>query len=235
MCTALVRLSQLLTDIDEVATVELDPVHVESSGVLVLDACIHIERTARKLGFRRFAIRPYPKELEQRVTWQGRQLLLRPIRPEDETTLNDLLCSLEAEDSRMRFFGTMRKLPRSQLARFTQIDYDREMSLVAIECGSDGVEHSLGEVRAVADPDNFVAEFAIVVRSELKGKGLGRLLLESMIDYLRKRGTAELRGETMTGNLRMIHLAQDLAFEVKAGADISTVDLRLPLRGHPLQ
>ncbi len=135
----------------------------------------------------------------------------------------------------MRFFGTMRKLPRSQLARFTQIDYDREMSLVAIERGSDGVEHSLGEVRAVADPDNLVAEFAIVVRSELKGKGLGRLLLESMIDYLRKRGTAELRGETMTGNLRMIHLAQDLEFEVTAGADISTVDLRLPLRGHPLQ
>ena len=235
MCTALVRLSQLLTDIDEVAAVELDPVHVESSGVLVLDACIHIERTARKLGFRRFAIRPYPKELEQRVAWQGRRLLLRPIRPEDETTLNDLLCSLEAEDSRMRFFGTMRKLPRSQLARFTQIDYDREMSLVAIERGSDGVEHSLGEVRAVADPDNLVAEFAIVVRSELKGKGLGRLLLESMIDYLRKRGTAELRGETMTGNLRMIHLAQDLEFEVKAGADISTVDLRLALRGHPLQ
>jgi acetyltransferase len=233
--TALVRLSQLLTDIDEVTAVELDPVHVETTGVLALDARIHIEKTARKLGFRRFAIRPYPKELEKRVTWQGRQLLLRPIRPEDETTLNDLLCSLEAEDSRMRFFGTMRKLPRSQLARFTQIDYDREMSLVAIERGSDGVEHSLGEVRAVTDPDNLVAEFAIVVRSELKGKGLGRLLLESMIDYLRKRGTAELRGETMTGNLRMIHLAQDLAFEVKAGADISTVDLRLPLRGHPLQ
>lgn len=135
----------------------------------------------------------------------------------------------------MRFFGTMRNLPRSQLARFTQIDYDREMSLVAIERGSDGVEHSLGEVRAVADPDNIEAEFAIVVRSELKGKGLGRLLMDSMIDYLRGRGTAELRGETMSGNLRMIHLAQDLHFEVKTGADIGTVDLRLPLRERPPQ
>ena len=233
--TALVRLSQLLTDIDEVAAVELDPVHVEASGVLVLDARVRVEKRGRKLGFRRFAIRPYPKELEQRVEWQGRQLLIRPIRPEDETTLNDLLCSLEAEDSRMRFFGTMRNLPRSQLARFTQIDYDREMSLVAIERGSDGVEHSLGEVRAVADPDNIEAEFAIVVRSELKGKGLGRLLLESMIEYLRKRGTAELRGETMSGNLRMVHLAQDLKFEIKTGTDIGTVDLRLPLHERPPQ
>ncbi|MCK9380941.1 MAG: GNAT family N-acetyltransferase [Sulfuritalea sp.] len=228
--TALVRLSQLLTDIDEVAAVELDPVHVETSGVLALEARIRVEKRGRKLGFRRFAIRPYPKELEQRVDWQGRQLLIRPIRPEDEATLNDLLCSLEAEDSRMRFFGTMRNLPRSQLARFTQIDYDREMALVAIERTSDGVERSLGEVRAVADPDNAVADFAIVVRSELKGKGLGRLLLERMIDYLRSRGTAELRGETMTGNLRMLHLAQDLDFEVKTGADIGTVALRLPLR-----
>ena len=227
--TTLVHLSQMLTDIDEVTAVDLDPVHVETSGVLVLDARIRIEKTARKLGFRRFAIRPYPKELEQRADWQGHQLLIRPIRPEDETTLSDLLCSLEAEDSRMRFFGTMRNLPRSQLARFTQIDYDREMALVAIERGSDGVERSLGEVRAVADPDNVVADFAIVVRSELKGKGLGRLLLESMIDYLRGRGTAELRGETMAGNLRMIHLAQDLKFEVKTGTDIGTVDLRLPL------
>ena len=229
--TALVRLSQLLTDIDEVAGVELDPVHVETSGVVALDVRIRIEKRVRRLGFRRFAIRPYPKELEQRVEWQGRQLLIRPIRPEDETTLGDLLGSLDPEDARMRFFGTMRSLPRSQLARFTQIDYDREMALVAIERGADGVERSLGEVRAVADPDNAVADFAIVVRSDLKGRGLGRLLLASIVDYSRRRGTLELRGETLAGNLRMQHLAQDLGFKLKTGADIGTVDLRLLLHG----
>jgi acetyltransferase len=164
------------------------------------------------------------------VEWNGRKLLIRPIRPEDEATLGDLLNSLEPEDSRMRFFGAMRSLPRSQLARFTQIDYDREMALVAIERGSDGVEQSLGEVRAVADPDNVVAEFAVVVRSELKGKGLGRLLLESMIDYSRSRGTRELHGETLGVNLRMRHLAQDLGFTLKTGEDMRTVDLRLSLR-----
>jgi len=228
--TALVRLSQLLTDIDEVAGVELDPVHVETSGAVALDARIHIEKRGRRLGFRRFAIRPYPKELEQRLVWQGQELLIRPIRPEDETTLADLIGSLDPEDARMRFFGTMRSLPRSQLARFTQIDYDREMALVAIVKDSDGVERSLGEVRAVADPDNRVADFAIVVRSDIKGKGLGRRLLQSIIDYSRSRGTVELRGETMAGNLRMQHLARDLGFELKTGEDLGTIALRLRLR-----
>jgi|LakMenEpi03Aug12_release.lakeMendotaPanAssembly.Ray.scaffolds.fasta_scaffold30207_6 acetyltransferase len=228
--TALVRLSQLLTDIDEVAGVELDPVHVETSGVVVLDARIRIEKRGRRLGFRRFAIRPYPKELEQRLVWEGQPLLIRPIRPEDETTLGDLIGSLDPEDARMRFFGTMRSLPRSQLARFTQIDYDREMALVAIVKDRDGLERSLGEVRAVTDPDNTVADFAIVVRSDIKGKGLGRRLLASIIDYSRSRGTVELRGETMSGNLRMQHLARDLGFELKTGEDLGTIALRLRLR-----
>jgi acetyltransferase len=226
----LVRLSQLLTDIDEVVGVELDPLHVEPTGALALDVRIRVEKRGRKLGFRRFAIRPYPQELERQEQWQGRTLLIRPIRPEDEVALGDLLGSLEAEDSRMRFFGTMHNLPRSQLARFTQIDYDREMALVAVERGSDGVPHLLGEVRAVADPDNAVADFAIVVRSELKGQGLGHLLLASLIDYSRGRGSGELRGETMVGNLRMRHLAHDLGFEMKTGADLGTVEMRLPLR-----
>jgi acetyltransferase len=230
--TALVRLSQLLIDFDEVVGVELDPLHVEISGVVALDARIRIEKRGRKLGFRRFAICPYPKELEQHVDWDGRKLLIRPIRPEDETALGDLLNSLEPEDARMRFFGTMRSLPRSQLARFTQIDYDREMALVAIERGSDGVERSLGEARTVVDSDNAVADFAVVVRSEIKGKGLGRLLLKSMIDYSRNHGTRELRGETLAGNLRMQRLAQDLGFTLKTGADRGTIDLRLPLREH---
>ena len=227
---ALVRLSQLLTDLDEVTGIEIDPLHVEVSGVLALDSQIRIEPRGRKLGHRRFAICPYPNELEQRLDWHGRALLIRPIRPEDETALGDLLNSLAPEDARMRFFDTMRRLPRSQLARFTQIDYDREMALVAIERDDDGTERSLGEVRAVADPDHTFADFAIVVRSELKGRGLGRLLLRSIIDYARRRGIGELRGDTLSGNLRMQQLAQNLGFELKAGAERGTVDMRLVLR-----
>jgi acetyltransferase len=194
---------------------------------------VHIEKRGRHLGLRRFAIRPYPKELEREVEWEGHQLLLRPIRPEDENTLGDLLTSLAAEDSRMRFFDTMRKLPRTQLARFTQIDYEREMALVAIERDANGGERSLGEVRVVADPDNVVADFALVVSSALKGKGLGQLLMASIIDYARNRGIHELRGETLVGNRRMQNLARHCGFSVQAGSDPGTLDLRLVLHEKP--
>jgi acetyltransferase len=232
--TALVRLSQLLTDLDEVVGIDLDPLHIETTGILALDSRIHIEKRGRKLGHRRFAICPYPKELEQHLDWNGRALSIRPIRPEDETALGDLLNALAPEDARMRFFNTMRNLPRSQLARFTQIDYDREMALVAIERCSDGVERSLGEVRVVADPDSVFADFAIVVRSDLKGQGLGRLLLQSIIDYARSRGIGELRGETLSGNARMQQLAKDLGFQLKTGIESGSVDLCLTLREPPV-
>ena len=232
LATALVRLSQLLTDIDEVTAIELEPVHVETSGVVARERRIHVEKRGRRLGFRRFAIRPYPKELEQHIDWHGRKLLIRPIRPEDETTLADLIASLDPEDSRMRFFGTMRKLPRSQLARFTQIDYDREIALVAIERDADGIERSLGEARMVADPDNMEAEFAILVASDVKGGGLGRRLMESLVDCARKRGIGVLRGETLSENTRMQDLARKLGFELKTGPGV--VEMRLPLHSTPV-
>ncbi len=227
---ALVRLSQLLTDLDEVTSVELDPLHVETSGVVAVNACIGIGKTAHGAALRRFAIRPYPKELEQQVDWLGRTLLIRPIRPEDETALGELLNSLEPEDSRMRFFASIRSLPRARLARFTQIDYDREMALVAIERDSDGLERSLGEVRAVADPGSTCADFAIVVSSPLKGQGLGRLLMQSLISYCSTRGIGELRGETLDSNLRMQSLARHLGFKLTTGADHGAIDLHLSLR-----
>ena len=157
-------------------------------------------------------------------------LFRSPIRPEDETALGELLNSLEPEDSRMRFFASIRSLPRARLARFTQIDYDREMALVAIEHDSDGLERSLGEVRAVADPGSTCADFAIVVSSPLKGQGLGRLLMQSLISSCSTSGIGELRGETLDGNLRMQSLAQHLGFKLTTGADRGTIDLRLSLR-----
>ena len=231
LATTLVRVSQMLTDIDEIAAIELDTIHVETTGVVARERSIHVEKRGRRLGFRRFAIRPYPKELEQHIDWMDRKLLIRPIRPEDETTLADLIASLDPEDSRMRFFGTMRKLPRSQLARFTQIDYDREIALVAIERDANGIERSLGEARMVADPDNAEAEFAILVASDVKGGGLGRRLMESLVDCARKRGIGILRGETLSENTRMQDLARKLGFQLKTGPGV--VEMRLPLQAVP--
>ena len=226
---ALVRLSQLLTDLDEVVAVELDPLHLETTGVVAIDAHIAIGPPESRGVGHRFAIRPYPKELEQQLEWQGRHLLLRPIRPDDETLLGELLNSLAPEDSRMRFFDSIRNLPRVRLARFAQIDYDREMALVAIEKGADGGERVLGEVRAVSEPGNAVADFAIVVASDIKGMGLGAALLLSLIRYCRNEGIGELRAETLDGNLRMQGLARKLGFVLRSGSDRGTIDLRLAL------
>jgi acetyltransferase len=226
---ALVRLSQLLTDNDEVVSVELDPLHVERNGVFAIDACIGVAAQTPAVDGHRFAIRPYPKELEQSLDWQGRRLSIRPIRPEDETLLGELLHSLAPEDSRMRFFDSIRSLPRVRLARFAQIDYDREMALVAIENAGVAGERVLGEVRAVSEPGKAAADFAIVVASEIKGMGLGAALLHSLVCYCRSEGIGELRGETLDGNLRMQGLARKLGFEQRSGADRGTVDLRLPL------
>lgn len=224
---ALVKISQLVADVDEIAELEINPLLVDDEGVMAQEVRMRL-RADGMGGLQRFAIRPYPRELEEALIWRGREILLRPIRPEDEPALREFLGSLAAEDLRLRFFSVMREVPRSQLARFTQIDYDREMALVAV-ARDDNRSRILGEVRAVADPDNAVAEFAIVVRSELKGQGLGTLLLMKMIGYCYGRGTGELHGETLVGNERMLTLARDCGFTLSALPNEGAVELRLAL------
>jgi acetyltransferase len=228
---ALVRLSQLLSDIDEVVDIDLDPLHVETDGVLALQARAWIEGRARRVGPQRFAISPYPKELERQIKWGREKLLIRPIRPEDERLLGKLLESLTPEDSRMRFFVMVRGQTHLQLARFSQIDYDREMSLVVIRRPGKPDEQVLAEARLSADADNQQADFAIVVSSLCSGKGLGRMLLKQLIDYAQARGIARLHGETLIENKRMQHLAVSLGFELERSADPATINLYLTLSG----
>jgi acetyltransferase len=124
-------------------------------------------------------------------------------------------------------FVRVRELQPAQLARFTQIDYAREMAFIATRDAGGGAE-TLGVVRMQADPDNIGGEFAIVVRSDLKGGGLGRLLLDCLLDYCRARGLATLRGTALAGNVRMHALARACGFRVAAGED-GTVELTLAL------
>jgi acetyltransferase len=124
-------------------------------------------------------------------------------------------------------------LPRSELARLTQIDYEREMAFIATEREPDGKkQHTLGVVRAISDPDNSDAEFAIVVRSDLKGQGLGRLLMGRVIDYARSRGTQRLVGDVLSENTAMLKLARLSGFTIDAaGSDGGVVHIVRPLQG----
>ncbi len=224
----LIQVSHLIADIPEIVELDINPLLADDQGVLALDARMRVAPTSAT-GVDRFAIRPYPEELEEWINWQGRPVLLRPIRPEDGAQHLEFFNALDADDVRYRVFMYMRELQRSQLARLTQIDYDREMAFIATRERENGGVETLGVARAIADPDNTTAEFAIIVRSDLKGKGLGPILLNKLINYCRSRGTKELVGEALADNERLQSLVRPFGFAVTASPATHTVNLKLDL------
>ncbi|WP_026868939.1 bifunctional acetate--CoA ligase family protein/GNAT family N-acetyltransferase [Inquilinus limosus] len=207
----LVKLSQLAADLSEVVELDINPLLADGDGVMALDARIRVQAPLPP-GTPRFAIRPYPQHLVQRLTLRdGRDFTLRPVRPEDEPAMREMLQRSSAEDIRLRFFGPMR-LDHDFAARLTQIDYDREMALVA-EAEEGGRLVLLGTVRIVADPDNVAAEYGIMVRTDLKGQGLGYRLMTEIIAYARSRGLARISGEILHENATMLRMAEELGFE----------------------
>ncbi len=230
ICRTLIQVSQLAADLSELAELDINPLLADSRGVIALDARLRLATPASaRAGVDRFAIRPYPQEWEQWITWQAKPLLLRPIKPEDGPRHIAFFNALDPEDVRYRMFIGMRELAPSQLARLTQIDYDREMAFIATRQGPDGEWETLGVARAVADPDNVTAEFAIIVRSDLKAQGLGWVLMTKLIDYCRSRGTQQITGETLSHNLRLLNLVRRLGFAIGPSEDAGTMRLRLPL------
>jgi acetyltransferase len=208
----LVAVSHLLAEVPEIAELDINPLIVNFEGAVALDARIRLN-TKGPAGAANFAIRPYPVHLEETVQWQGRRLCLRPIRPEDEALHTEFLQHLDVEDVRMRVFYSKRTMERSELARLVQIDYAREMAFVAIAADANGQPQTLGVVRAMTDPDNVDAEFGVIVRSDLKGSGLGLLLMNKLIAYLRTQGTRRLVATVLDYNDRMLNLAKELGFE----------------------
>jgi acetyltransferase len=211
----LTRVSQLLVDWPRIAELEINPLLASASGCVALDARLRLAASEARL-----AIRPYPRELEQDVTIAGgRALKLRPIRPEDEPALLRAFSRLSEDEVRARFFVPMKTLPHVTAARFTQIDYDREMAFVLAEPGAAGVADLHAVVRLAADPDNTRAEFAIVVERELTGLGLGALLMRRLIDYARGRGIGELWGDVLRDNVVMLALCRSLGFSEQRSED----------------
>ncbi|RYF80125.1 MAG: GNAT family N-acetyltransferase, partial [Comamonadaceae bacterium] len=208
----LVAVSRMLADLPQLAELDINPLWVDEHGALALDARVRISRTPAG-GAERFAILPYPEQWVRAQTWRGREIVIRPIRPEDEPQHRRFVESLDAEDLRMRFFAARRELPRSELARLTQIDYDREMAFIAEATDAHGRPETLGVARTVGDPDNVEAEFAIVVRSDLKGQGLGTLLFGQLIEHARQRGTERLVGLVLRENTRMLTLSAAMGFK----------------------
>jgi acetyltransferase len=230
ICRTLNQVSQLISDIPEVAELDINPLLADEAGVVALDARLRVAPT-ESLGPARLAIRPYPRELEENIIFEDRPLLLRPIRPEDEPAHRVLFTKLHPEDIRFRFFGLLREPAHSELARYTQIDYEREMAFIATRADENNEPETLGVTRIATDPDNITAEFAIVVRSDLKGKGLGSILLGKLIDYCRDRGTARVMGHVLPDNKSMLALAERHGFQRYPHIEEGVIEVRLPLTG----
>ena len=228
------KVAQMACDLPWLAELDINPLLVDAQGVLALDARVRLRAVAPGEPSR-LAILPYPAHLQERVQMDGTELTLRPIRPEDGERLAEFYRQATSADMRLRFFMARRVVPRSELARCTQIDYDREMSLIAMltqaadDAGGADAGVMVGEARALCDPDKLRAEFAIQVASDWQAKGLGRLLLDRLLRHLREQGVGEVFGQCLEENRGMAALAQEAGFEVSPGSEPGALDLRLSL------
>ncbi len=226
----LVRVSNLIVDCPEIQRLDIHPLLASAGEFTALDVTMTLAAFSGS-SESRLAIRPYPQHLEESVTLKnGDACLFRPILPEDEPALQRFIARVTKEDLYYRYFSEINEFTHEDLANMTQIDYDREMAIVAVRRTDDG-EEILGVTRAISDPDNVDAEFAVLVRSDLKGLGLGRRLLEKLIGYTRDHGLMRLNGITMPNNRGMVTLARKLGFTVDIQLEDGIVSLTLPLTG----
>jgi RimJ/RimL family protein N-acetyltransferase len=174
----------------------------------------------------------YPSELEERIEHRGRALLLRPIRADDAARHRRFLARVSSEDLRTRFLAAVHDLPEPDRAHFTHIDYEREMAFIAQATEGAEAGEILGVARACDGPADNVAEFAVLVRSDLKRQGLGTLLMRKLICYSREHGTRELWGSVLAENAAMMHLAEKLGFRVRR-RELNVVEVALDLQTAP--
>ncbi len=197
---AVLCVSDIAIDLPHVSELDINPLLADSEGVIALDARIVVRDPS---GAMQTAIRPYPRELERTITLDdGRVLSVRPIRPEDGPALQAMVEHTALEDLRLRFHSAVRVLDHASAARLSQIDYDREMAFLACEAGGGAA----GVGRIVFDPAFDKGEFALIVRSDMQGHGLGRLLMNALIEHARSRGAGALWGDVLTENRNMLTL-----------------------------
>ncbi len=211
IASVLVRVSQLICDFPEIVDLDINPLLADASGVVAVDARIKLQPAAKGARDNRLAIRPYPKELEHREEIPGMgEYVLRPVRPQDAAAFNRFFARLAPDDVRLRFFSPLRSLPANLLARLTQIDYDRDMAFVLF----DATDEIMGVAHFAADPDKQRAEYAVLVRSDLKGHGIGRVLMQRIIAYAKRSGIGELFGDVLEENAMMLSLCRELGCSI---------------------
>ncbi len=233
----LLRVSEMVCALPQLREMDINPIIVDEQGAVAVDARIIVSDAAAANGssaggkavavsgsYSHLAIMPYPERYEQ--VWPlrgGGEYLVRPLRPDDAQMIQRLVKGLSPESRYFRFVSQLAELPPSMLARFTLIDYDREMALAAVhrepvvdDAGESSYkERIIGVSRYVTNPDHVSCEFALLVADDYAGRGLGSRLMLSIMDVARERGLAEIQGLVLANNPNMLKLMRRLGFEVR--------------------
>ncbi|MGB5924456.1 MAG: bifunctional acetate--CoA ligase family protein/GNAT family N-acetyltransferase, partial [Syntrophobacteria bacterium] len=225
----IIRLSQLLEDFPEIVELDMNPVIVNEGRPCAVDARVILKPSEVPAPLH-LVISPYPAQYEsQTVVKDGLAVFIRPIKPEDAPALLDLFHALSPTSVYYRFFSPMKSLSTSMLARFTQIDYDREIALVALqEERPEG--KMLGVARVIGDPDGKKAEFAVMVGDPWQGKGVGAKLLEKCLQIAKRRGIETVWGIVLRENTQMLALGRKLGFEASRTEEPGELELTIDLR-----
>ena len=216
----LVKLAQLAADFPQVMELEINPLLADESGVMAVDASIGIGRAGRKFagsGNANFAVRPYPSQwIRHLVLNDDGRVMVRPIRPDDELLMHEFGRHLTKEDLRLRFFATMKEFKHEFIARLTQLDYSRAMAFVALDEANGEL---LGVVRIHSDLIYESGEYSILLRSDMKGRGLGGVLMQLLIEYARSEGLKHVHGNVLRENAVMLTMCRNLGFKVEVDPD----------------
>lgn len=222
----LVKLSQLASDLPEVRELDINPLLVDENGAIALDARVLIDEDGgpRRVAFGnpRFAIAAYPKEMEGELrTHGGRAFHVRPVRPEDEERLRRFFSAVNADDLRQRYFSPVKQISEAFIARLTQIDYARVIVLLAV----DAEDEVLGVAQVHADPELEAGEYAILLRSDLKGQGLGWALMQRLIELAGRLGLKQITGQVLRDNTSMLDMCRQLGFSIRPDPEDGAIAL----------
>jgi acetyltransferase len=227
----LVRLTQMAADIPEIRELDINPLLADENGVVAVDARVAVGQVARKFagsGPANFAVKPYPSQWQRHLEVKGDwRVFVRPIRPEDEPLIHEFLRKVTSQDLRLRFFAPMKQFTHEFIARLTQLDYARAMAFVAFDEASNEM---IGVVRIHSDSIYENGEYAILLRSDLKGRGLGWTLMQLIIEYAKSEGLKQITGEVLQENSAMLKMCRELGFTVKSDAsDYSLCEVTMKL------
>ena len=223
----LIRLAQLVTDFSEIQELDINPLVVTATGFNAVDARVLLKPSEIPATLL-LVISPYPDQYEEHIkTNMGNDIFIRPIRPADAPLLVELFESLSPRTIYLRFFSPLKHLPHSMLARFTQIDYDRHIALVAISESQQPKEKMLGVARVILGRTLKEAEFSVVVCDPWQGTGIGAALLQRCLLIAKERGIQTVTGTVLAENIQMLALGRKLGFDVKKDPSVSEYTLSI--------